>query len=231
MVTIGRRDVTKALAGAALSTLAPCEADTAGDTRKPNVLYVLSDQHRASALGCYGESAIATPNFDRFAAEGIRCTNTVCNTPLCSPSRATLQTGLYPQSHKILTNKLHLDTRFPSIGKSFRDAGYATGYIGKWHLFGLVPTKSYGFIPPGPDRFGYEYWAAFEGAHRYYDFQYYHDDPEPIREKGYEPNRQTELAQEFIKQHKDEPWCLGISWGPHADPVPGAVESVPARRL
>ncbi len=218
MTQMNRRNFAKGMAGVALSAALPVAADHTKQKQKPNILYVFSDQHRAAAMGCYGETAIATPNFDRFADQGIRCTNAVSNTPVCCPSRATLQTGLYAQNHGILTNTIGLDTDFQTLGKTFRSAGYATGYIGKWHLFGPTPKDAHGFIPPGPHRFGYDDWAALETGHHYFEFQYYRDKPEPIREIGYEPDRQVELAQEFIKKHKDQPWCLGLSWGPPHTP-------------
>ena len=110
-MSLGRRHFTKSLLGAAAAASAPSWAS--GGAKKPNILYVFSDQHRAAAMGCYGDGNVETPHFDAFAGQGMRCTNFVCNTPVCCPSRATLMTGLYAHRHGVVTNGIPLDTGFP----------------------------------------------------------------------------------------------------------------------
>ena len=103
--------------------------------RKPNVLYVFSDQQRASAIGCAdGDEDLLTPNLDSFASEGLRMEAAVSNSPVCTPYRVMLMTGLYGHHTGVTTNNCYPDlSRHPHIGRTFGDAGYRCGYIGKWH--------------------------------------------------------------------------------------------------
>lgn len=190
---------------------------------KPNVVFVFSDQHRAHALGCAGNDDVITPQFDRLASEGTRYANACANYPVCSPSRGSLLTGQYPTTHGVVTNDIQLPTDVPSIAEAFGDAGYRTGYIGKWHLDGVPRDR---FTPPGSRRQGFDdYWAVLNCTHDYTDASYYlNDDSEPVAVDGYEPIHQTDLAVEFIENDDDRPFCLFLSWGPPHDPyrmVPG----------
>ena len=113
---------------------------------RPNVLVLMVDQQRADTLGCYGgfgAQVCRTPRLDRLAAEGARFRRAYTAAPLCSPARASLQTGLWPTHHGMLFNSGSQDLeRFrgarladgiPALGRALRDAGYHTAYFGKWH--------------------------------------------------------------------------------------------------
>lgn len=181
---------------------------------QPNLLFVFADQLRARELDDPTHPLI-TPAYDRLRREGTRCVNTVANCPVCTPSRAILLTGQYPWSNRVLVNDLPLPTDSVTIGSRMKQAGYRTGYVGKWHLDG-VPRS--GFTPPGARRHGFDYWAVYNCTHNYYGSAYYRDDPEPIPIRGYEPVRQTDLAIEFLEQEGEAPFCLFVSWGPPHDP-------------
>lgn len=186
------------------------------EENRPNVIVAFSDQHRAHDIGCAGNSEIHTPAMDRIATEGTRATNAYSTHPICGPSRACLISGQYPTSHGVITNEFALPTDGPSIAEAFHDAGYRTGYIGKWHLDGVPREK---WTPPGPRRQGFDdFWAVHNCVHDYFNPQYYRDSPELIEEEGYEPTVQTNLALEFIQQNDDRPFCLFLSWGPPHDP-------------
>ena len=103
---------------------------------RPNILFVFSDQQRASALGCsYGDDDLLTPNFDSLARAGVRLEAAVSNTPVCTPYRAMLMTGLHGHRTGVTTNNCYPALeRHAHIGRTFSDAGYRCGYIGKWHL-------------------------------------------------------------------------------------------------
>ncbi len=101
---------------------------------RPNFLCFVVDQMRWDHLGCAGNPVIQTPNLDRLAREGVHFTRAYCNNPLCMPSRATLFTGLTPRAHKVRTNGIPLDRRFPTILQSLAEAGYHTISVGKLHL-------------------------------------------------------------------------------------------------
>lgn len=101
---------------------------------QPNVLFIFADQLRRQALGCYGETNITTPNLDRLAGEGVKFTNAISSCPLCTPYRGMLQTGRYPSHTGIMMNWINPNPDEYCIAEAFRDNGYRTGFIGKWHL-------------------------------------------------------------------------------------------------
>ncbi len=103
---------------------------------RPNVLLIMTDQQPVSTIGCYGNSVVETPAQDRLAREGMRFDNFYIAAFPCTPSRATYLTGRYTHNHGVMTNNVELDDALPSIGNTFRDAGYQTAWIGKWHLGG-----------------------------------------------------------------------------------------------
>src|SRR5688572_30469891 len=111
--------------------------------RRPNLLFVFGDEHRGEALGCAGIPGlhpaeplhdVRTPVLDRLAAEGLRFTHAFANAPVCTPSRGSLLTGLWPAHHRALSNDLPVESgpATPSIARTLRDAGYRCGYVGKW---------------------------------------------------------------------------------------------------
>ncbi|NQT89243.1 sulfatase, partial [bacterium] len=100
------------------------------------------------------------------------------------------------------------------IGNVLADAGYRTGYVGKWHLDGVPRDR---FTPPGPRRQGFEFWAVWNCSHDYFHGRVFRDTDEAIELGGYEPVGQTDLALEFLDTLDDRPFCLFLSWGtPHA---------------
>ncbi|MFB6121433.1 MAG: sulfatase [Halobacteriaceae archaeon] len=193
------------------------------DRARPNVVFVFSDQHRAHAMGCSGNDDVITPHFDRVASEGTRLSNACANYPVCSPSRAALLTGQHATTHGVITNDLQLSADAPSVAEAFREAGYRTGYIGKWHIDGVPRDK---FTLPGPRRQGFDdFWAVYNCSHDYMDAGYYRDDDELVEIDGYEPVHQTDLAIDFVTgavgtdgPDDDRPFCLFLSYGPPHDP-------------
>jgi arylsulfatase A-like enzyme len=108
---------------------------------KPNILFILTDQHWAGSLGCYGNTICRTPVIDSLAQKGLRFDNAYCATPICSPARASLQTGLMPSRHGMQTNiytrgcMVHELPDHPSLlPRRLQHLGYHTGYTGKWHM-------------------------------------------------------------------------------------------------
>jgi len=111
-----------------------------------NVLLIMSDQHRMDAAGCYGHPIVQTPNLDRLASEGIRFTQTYCQSPLCVTSRGSMLTGQFPHTCRAYTHRdAPLPDGTPTLGSLFREAGYATGAIGKLHVHGETRTRDLGF--------------------------------------------------------------------------------------
>jgi len=150
------------LDAAALTKSAAAENEFSSAGR-PNILYVFADQWQGQALGCAGDPNIQTPHLDHLATEGIRFTQCCSNTPLCSPYRAMLMSGRYPTRTGVYGNNILLPPDEYCIAEHFADAGYAKGYVVKWHLDGDAS--------PGNVRYrqGWQYWAGFNRGHRYFD--------------------------------------------------------------
>lgn len=198
------------------------KSHTGSEPDRPNLLFVFPDQMRASALGCAGNPDIQTPHLDALARQGIRFTHACANCPLCTPSRGTMLTGRYPLSHRAADNSLPLPQAQRTFGEILSDAGWETGYIGKWHLDGIPSDR---FTPQGPRRHGFRYWAVWNCAHDYFRGQLYLDAPEPLELPGYEPDAQTDLAIDFIQRHQDKPFALFLSWGPPHQPYEQVPET------
>ena len=189
--------------------------------QRPNLLYVFADQMRSQAMGCSGNDQVITPNLDRLAGQGMRLTNAISMFPVCCPYRAMLQTGKFPLSNAMVTNGPALPEDELCIAEVLKQQGYQTGYIGKWHLNGHagVDAAERQFVPPGPKRQGFDYWAAANFIHDYFNSYYYRDENKKIPIKGWEPDTQTDLAIRYMEEHKDKgPFCLFLSWGPPHDP-------------
>jgi arylsulfatase A-like enzyme len=183
---------------------------------KPNLLYIFADQMRASSLGCMGQEAVLTPHLDALAEQGLLFTNAIANSPVCTPSRASMLTGRHALSARCFLNDIRLPADNPSIAHEFNQAGYHSAYIGKWHLDGI---SRHMFTPP-ERRHGFDhYWAAYNCHHNYLSPKYYlNDDPHLIREVGYEPEIQTDLAIHYLQEHGAQPFNLWLSFGTPHDP-------------
>ena len=194
-------------------------------SNRPNLVYVFADQLRLQSCGYVGEEPARTPVLDRLAGQSLDLRQTVSNTPVCAAYRATLLTGKYTSSHGMVINELRLSPEHRCLGHALRDAGYATSYIGKWHLWanelGHHDATRNGFVPPGPYRLGFDdFWAGYNFNHDSFDGGYFRDTPERIPWDGYEADAQTDLAIERLRTHAadDPPFALFLSWGPPHDP-------------
>jgi arylsulfatase A-like enzyme len=191
---------------------------------RPNVLFVFSDQHRWCDLGCYGNPEVETPHLDALARQGLRCTHCVANAPLCVPSRGCLLTGLYPLRHRAVANDLPLSSQVRTVAHVLGEAGYHTGYIGKWHLAG-VPRDAP--VPRGA-RGGFRTWKAYRCHHDYLHAYYFDEDDRRVPVSGYGPEAETDLALAFLRE-APRPWALWLSWGPPHDPYQAVPEPYLAR--
>ena len=184
--------------------------------RRPSVLVIMPDQMRGQALGCMGNPDVRTPHLDRLASEGVLFRQTFANTPVCCPARAILLTGKYAHKNGMVANDLRLRESQTTVAEILADQGYRTGFIGKWHLDG--GPRNPGFVPPGPRRQGFEYWAASQCSHAHFNPTYFRDTPEPITEKRFEPEVWTDRAIEFLRDAGDDPFYLVVAMGPPHDP-------------
>ena len=212
--SVSRRRFIQATTGTALS--ATTGLTHAGDDSKnrPNILYLFSDQWRASDHGYAGNKEVVTPNIDALAAQSVNFTHAVSGIPVCCPHRASLLTGKRPLTHGLYLNDLSLSSEHRSIALCLNDAGYQTGYIGKWHIDGQGRTA---FTPP-ERRQGFQFWRALDCSHNYNKSVYYSDSPEKKIWEGYDSIAQTRKAEEFLRLHSkrdnQDPFALFLSWGP-----------------
>ncbi len=200
-----------------------------GAPRRPNLVYIISDQLGALYTSFEGDRTVIMPNIERLAAEGARFTQAVSSSPVCAPYRATLMTGKYASSTGMVINELRISPNQRCLGDVLRDGGYSRCYIGKWHLYanhaGDHQNVLHSFVPPGPHRLGFDDpFLGFNFHHWYYwPRSYYHrDTPEKISYgKGvYEPDGQTDQAIEYIRKHANDatPFAMVLSLGPPHPP-------------
>jgi len=174
---------------------------------RPNILFIMTDDHAAHAIGAYGSRVNETPHMDRLAREGMRFTRAFAVNSICTPSRATLLTGKY--SH---INGVPVFNRFdgsqPTVAKMLQAGGYHTGMIGKWHL--------------GSDPTGFDEWIILPGQGVYFDPDFL--TPEGRKKiPGYVTDVITDLSLDFLKRRpKDRPFFLMChhkaphrGWEPH----------------
>ncbi len=187
---------------------------------RPNLVFILTDNHGAWTLGCYGNPDIRTPHIDRLAAEGIRFTRALSSNPVCSPTRATFLTGLIPSQHGVhsylggerpsaqMGPDAYCTIReFASLPKILRQAGYVCGLSGKWHLgANLTPQE------------GFSDWITMPHGHtsEFYDAQVI-ENGEVRQEPKYLTDLWTEHGVRFIEENKDRPFFLYLAYnGPYA---------------
>ena len=188
--------------------------------RTPNIVYVFADQWPAHVAGFASHPDVLTPNLDRFAAESVNCRRAIANTPVCTPSRASLLTGLLPHRHGLFLNDAPLNPALHTVGEHFAAAGYDTGYIGKWHVDGHGRRA---YIPP-ERRHGFRHWKVLECTHDYNASMYYDgDDPTPRFWEGYDALAQADDAADFVRG-AEGPFLLMLSWGPPHNPYDTAPE-------
>jgi len=122
---------------------------------RPNILLILTDQQRFDSVGCYGAPICRTPNVDGLAARGVRFDSAYTAAVACSPSRATLFTGVYPHRHGVTTKEEPLDHAIPNLASALASAGYRLGYAGKWHVDSTAVPTDFGFQGLDFPNYGY----------------------------------------------------------------------------
>ena len=165
---------------------------------RPNMLFIMTDDHAAHALSCYGSRINQTPNLDRIADEGMRFDNCFCTNSLCEPSRAAILTGTYNHINGVTTIGAHIDNRQENVAKVLQRHGYQTAVIGKWHL-GQGPAH----WPTGFDE-----WNILQGQGPYFDPEMVHNG-EKAQYKGYTTDLVTDLSLDWLKERdQDQPFFL-----------------------
>lgn len=165
---------------------------------RPNILFIMSDDHAAHAMSCYGSRINETPNIDRIAHEGIRFDNCFCTNSICAPSRATILTGKYNHINGVRTLSEKFDARQQTFPKLMQRAGYQTAIIGKWHL-------GHGGIS---DPTGFDYWNVLPGQGDYHNPTMI-EMGEKKQIQGYVTDIITDLSLDWLRNRdKDRPFML-----------------------
>lgn len=188
-----------------------------GPKKRPNLLFVFSDQHSHDLLGCNGHDQVISPNFDAFSQQSLNLDSCFSVSPLSTPMRGALLSGLHPLHNGAYDNNVRmLDGRGTYFAEVLKSHGYKTGYIGKWHLYG---GYWYQPVPAGPYRYGFDDVFLTNNCDLNYwpDNAYYFDQHtgERILFNEWEQDGQTRQALDFLDRvSEDEPWSLFLSWHP-----------------
>ncbi|MGE0885279.1 MAG: sulfatase [Blastocatellales bacterium] len=197
-----RKHLTIALTLALMLTPAVCLAQSASrQPSRPNIVFILIDDLRWDELGIAGHPFIKTPHIDRIGREGAQFRNAFMTTPLCSPSRASFLTGQYAHTHGITDNvdrsaASHQLVTWPRL---LHDAGYATAFIGKWHMGNDDKPR------PGFDR-----WVSFKGQGTYTKPPI-NEDGKSVQPSGYITDILSNYAVEFIRRRHDKPFLVWLA--------------------
>jgi len=166
--------------------------------KRPNILFIMSDDHAAHAMSCYSGRINETPNLDRIANEGMRFDNCFCTNSICTPSRAVILSGTHSHVNGVTTLASAMDNRLVTYPKLLQQAGYQTGIFGKWHL-GQGPAH---------EPTGFDGWCVLPGQGAYHD-------PEMIEMgkrktfSGYTTDIVTDMTLDWLRERDAaKPFCL-----------------------
>lgn len=167
-------------------------------SNRPNIVFVMSDDHAAHAISAYGSRINTTPNIDRLAADGMRFDNAFCTNSICTPSRASILTGTYNHVNGVTTLNTPFDARLPAFPGLLRETGYQTAIFGKWHL-------GHGGVH---DPRGFDDWVVLPGQGKYHDPELISAEGRRVQE-GYATDVITDLALDWLRRRDpDRPFCL-----------------------
>ena len=226
--TTSRREFIKAVAG--VSALAPAAGAVFGRAsakRKPNLLFLWTDEQRADTMAAYGNGRIHAPNLNRLAGESVVFRRAYVTQPVCTPNRSAVMTGLWPHTSGCIKNNIPLPTEVPCFPELLADSDYRTAYMGKWHLGDEIFAQR-----------GFDEWVAIEdGYSRYYskgrDRSQRSDYHHFLIENGYEPDSGGKFSRsfaarrpiehckpaflerkacEFLRRHRAEPFILYVNF-------------------
>lgn len=198
----------------ALALGTPMRSSRSAAAERPNVLFILTDDQRFDCVSLNPDSIISTPRIDQLGHEGIYFPNHFCTTSLCSPSRASILSGVYAHKHGVSNNFTEYPDDMPTWPKSLQKAGYETAYIGKYHMGEKNDDV----------RGGFDYFVTHKGQGQYFDTTFRFNGGERRVVKGYYTTVVTEMAEQWLAdRHSDRPWALMIGHkAPHSFYYPEA---------
>ena len=191
------RVITLSLFVVFIASPLPAKTTNGAPRPSPNVLVILTDDMRWDAMSVAGHPYLKTPNIDRLAAEGVRFKNAFCTTSLCSPSRASILSGVYAHAHQVRDNFTEFPADRPNFPSVLRNAGYQTAYIGKWHMGEGNDEK----------RPGFDYWVSHRGQGKYTGTEFNVDGERQVK-PGYYTHVVTDMAIDWIKRPRLTPFLL-----------------------
>lgn len=168
-----------------------------------NIIFILADDHRHDALGFLGHPFLQTPNMDAMAKNGVHLQNAFVTTALCSPSRASILTGVYAHRHRVVDNNNPVPPGTIFFPQYLQQTGYETAFVGKWHMGGEHDD-------PQP---GFDFWVSFKGQGSYLpSANGLNVNGKRIPQKGYITDELTDYALDWLKGRKDgKPFLLYLS--------------------
>ncbi|MBT3202100.1 MAG: sulfatase [Phycisphaerales bacterium] len=192
-----RREFLRAIGLSTAIAAVGCRSKEPSAAKRPNVVFILTDDQRWDMMSCAGHPFLKTPNLDRIAAEGALFENMFVTTSLCSPSRASFLSGLYAHTHGVVNNFTDYPSQMPSFPMRLQKEGYETAYIGKWHM-GEKDDSA---------RPGFDYWVSHKGQGKYFDNTFNINGKREVK-KGYYTTRVTDLAVDWIKRDRTKPFVM-----------------------
>ncbi len=201
--------------------------------KQPNIVYILSDEHRGQAMSHAGDPNVKTPVMDRLAHEGVSFSRAYANCPICTPSRGSIFSGRHAHAGPVSGFFDVYKATAPSIATILQEHGYHTAYVGKWHC-GTVRNQVSAYVQERPDEFkgvktrtpechraGFQDWFGFENLNQHFNSYYYKkDDTNPTKVKGYETDGLTDVAIDYLKNYdKNKPVFLVLSITPPHFPL------------
>lgn len=239
-----RRNFLRICVAGAVSTATTGRADLytkPPKTRKPNLLFIWTDEQRADTMAVYGNRKIKMPNLNKLASESVVFKKAYVTQPVCTPSRSSVMTGLWPHTSGLLTNNIPLPKNTPCLNQLINDPDYRTAYMGKWHLGNEIFAQH-----------GFDEWASMEdGYSKYYSkdrdkearSNYHHH----LLNLGYKPEGGRKFSRsfaaslpiehckpkflesracDFMRRHRNEPFMLYINFlEPHM-PFTGPLDKM-----
>jgi len=202
----------------AVGLLVACRKQTSppsGAPAPPNLIFILTDDHRYDAMGFMGHPFLETPHMDRMAKEGIHFERALVTTSLCSPSRASILSGMYAHNHAVVNNYNPVDPSLKFFPEYLQQAGYLTAFVGKWHMGGEIDD---------PQR-GFDHWLSFKGQGTYWadghgtsrvvpqtSMDGYNINGNHVPQKGYITDELTGYALEWLNDRpNNQPFFLYLS--------------------